>query len=379
MAGASSSRRRPRRVARADDEDNDNDEEAGPIVRKPTSTGSKQKSMLRMSFAPEQDGDPADKRSEIPNTIESLKPTKKQFPQTRDVHIASSEPLPLRAPRNDERPIYSKDYLAELRTSSSLRPRLLSDREELSGSNSTTQLQVADPQLATYDENTTLIPSAAEIAEKKERRARLAKEQDYISLEEDDNHDWRIARYKPEKDTRLVRDDEDFGEGFDTFVEDGTVALGRKAELAQGKRLRTEARELVDAAEDSSQDDSDIERNFAYEKAQTRAGMDGLAHYDDQRTTADRAPTTITPIPKLGVVIGRLRQRLLALEQKNALLAKEKEDLQQEGAEVAQREKEIQALVTEAGAKYERARQEAELEEDGPYRVEEPSPSVEPG
>lgn len=363
MSRPSVSRRKPRRIAHVAVEDDG--EDMGPVVRKPTSAAPKQKSRLRMLSAPEPEGTREGDQSQLQETKEPSRLTFTRFPSKGDARTAPAAKLPLRAPQNDERPSYNRDYLAELRESTSARPKTSWEDEEASKQTSAIELQIAGPQTSIYDENSTAILSAAEIAEKKERRARLAKEHDYIPLEDEDSADWRISRYKPEKDTRLVREDEDFGEGFDSFVDDGTVALGRKAELAQEKRQHAEARELIDAAEGSSEDDSDAERNFAYEAAQTRAGMDGLTRLRDQRISAGKPPTIITPIPKIGAVVERLRQRLLDIEQKSALLSKQKEALQREKLEVAEREKEIQALVTEAGAKYEKAKQEAEFEGQG--------------
>lgn len=361
MSGSSASRRKARRVARPDDEDDEN--EGGPIVRKPASAAPKLKSKLRMSFAPGPDEANEEDRSPSVQAVQSSRVAQSHSSRNIELNPRASEILPLRATRDDERPIYSKDYLAELRTSTSLKPEPSSDVVRLNGQDSQNALQVTDPRALIQDEDATLIPSAAEIAEKKERRARLAKEQDYISLNDEENTDWRISLHKPEKDTRLVRDDEEFGEGFDDFVEDGTVALGRKAELEQQKKHRAEARELIDAAEDSSDEDgSDAERNFAYEEAQTRAGMDGLSRHENKRLSTDGMPTVITPVPKLAAIIERFRERLLATEQKKAMLAKQKKALQQEKIEIAKREQEIQALVTEAGVKYEEAREKAESE-----------------
>ncbi|KAL9623803.1 MAG: hypothetical protein Q9160_002034 [Pyrenula sp. 1 TL-2023] len=361
MSGSSTSRRKARRVARPDDEEDEN--EGGPVVRKPASVAPKQKSKLRMSFAPGPDEDNEEDRDPSIQTTQASRVAQSHLSRKTDLNTRSLEKLPLRATRDDERPIYSKDYLAELRTSTPLKADTSSNVVQLNGQDPQNALELTDPQALIQDEDATLIPSAAEIAEKKERRARLAKEQDYISLNDDENTDWRITLHKPEKDTRLVRDDEEFGEGFDNFVEDGTVALGRKAELEQQKRHRAEARELIDAAEDSSDgDDSDAERHFAYEEAQTRAGMDGLARRENKRSSMDRIPTVITPVPKLAAIIERFRERLLATEQKSAMLAKQKEALQQERLEIAKREQEIQALVTEAGVKYEEAREKAESE-----------------
>ena len=102
-------------------------------------------------------------------------------------------------------------------------------------------------------EHNSAIPTDAEIREKKERRARLAKEQDFISLDndggntviedvDDELNDEKILlpyaqrASSSKEETRLVRDNEDIAEGFDELVSDGRVALGKKVEREQKQR-----------------------------------------------------------------------------------------------------------------------------------------------
>jgi hypothetical protein len=220
------------------------------------------------------------------------------------------------------------------------------------------------------------IPSEAEIREKKERRARLAKEQDYISLhdvedmnvdeEEDEEGDWAVSRKERATDTRLVPDDEDFAEGFDDFVEDGRISLGKRAELEQKKRHRAEMKELIEAEEDvSEEDDSEAERRAAYEAAQTRAGMDGLSKKHLQEPTRPKTPPKISSIPRLAACLTGLRASLSAMEGTKAQLIQRLEQLRQEKVDISVREAEIQTLLKEAGDKYERLRAEAGLGQNG--------------
>ena len=159
----------------------------------------------------------------------------------------SSEHLPLR--QTEDRPSYSADALNELKISTPSTPkdlRSLSDIEP--EENKALDLAAKfGSDLLVYDSNSA-IPTDAEIREKKERRARLAKEQDFINLDDndaemdDEDSDGErsllpYAKLKPKKEeTRLVRDDEDIAEGFDEFVSDGRIALGKKAEREQKKR-----------------------------------------------------------------------------------------------------------------------------------------------
>ena len=355
---STATRRKPRRVARQE-EDDDVENDGEPIVRRPNLSGAKPKTKLRMSFAPEEIPDTSsydeqEASSGPPSRIRESKKNKKS-----SLHATVTESLPFRAGNQELRPSYSHDYLAELRTSTPSKPRSPAESDDNSADQSiadqTSTIQKFDSGISN-----TLVPSAAEIAEKKERRARLAKEEDYIALD-DEEQDWRITLDKAEKDTRLVREDEDFAEGFEEFVDDGTVALGKKAERDKAKKDRAHMQDLIDNAEQSSEDESEAERNFAYEDAQTRAGMDGMTRETHERSSADKMPPTVTKIPRLGTVIERLRAQLHEMEQKGNLIAKQRQGLLQEKTEVEAREKEIQALVTEAGEKYEKARLEAGL------------------
>lgn len=273
-----------------------------------------------------------------------------------------------RSDRDEDRPSYSRDYLNELRHSTPSTPRDLSTYTSEEDESSQV-VDLASKFGATYeDANNSLIPTEAEIREKKERRARLAKEKDFISL--DDNDDDGGARYmqltthKKSQETRLVRDDEDLAEGFDDYVEDsGRVALGKKAKAFQRKKERDAVRDMIADAEDASdENDSEAERNLAYETAQTRNAMDGLGLGADRDDGQVRAPTIITPIPRLSAVLERLRSNISSLEVKRAKLAKQMADLQQEKTQIAVREIEIQKLLTEAGEKYEKLRAEPCME-----------------
>jgi hypothetical protein len=102
------------------------------------------------------------------------------------------------------------------------------------------------------------ILSETEIRERKKRRARLAHEADYISLDdggsESDSERNRVT--KPKKsESRLIAEDEDLGEGYDEFVSDGGLALGRRAERDAARRHRQEMAELIHAAEDNNSSD----------------------------------------------------------------------------------------------------------------------------
>lgn len=279
----------------------------------------------------------------------------------------SSEHLPFR--QTEERPSYSKDYLDELKTSTPSTPKdlkSLSDVED--GQSKALDLAAKFGSDLELHQNSA-IPTDAEIREKKERRARLAKEEEYINLSDDDeSNEISLLPRKQKPETRLVRDDEDIAEGFDEFVDDGRVALGRKAEREQKRRQEAHMRELINEAEGSSDedtDDSEAERKAAYEAAQTRAGMDGLRKEDPYaRPRRPKTPPKITPLPTLTACLERLQASLASMQYTKMQKIKRMEELQREKADIAVREEEIQRLLKEAGENYEKLRAEAGLAED---------------
>lgn len=299
-----------------------------------------------------------------------------------------------------DRPTYSKAYLDELRNSTPSTPHDLSSARAspsldlIDPSTSNTALDLESKFGKTTLSSSSHIPSAAEIREKKERRARLAKEQaanatsgpgdntagaDFISLEDYDSDGefkprrMQVGMYSApprEKDTRLVRDDEDLAEGFDEFVDDpGRVTLSRKAQREQTLREREAMRALIDQAEGSgassggeggSDSDSDYDRHRHYETAQTHRGMDGLSSHAAHTRQANRPrqPRETTAIPKLSAGLARLRDTVSHLEFERARVEKRRADIARERADIRQSQAHIQTSLEEAGQELERVTKE---------------------
>ncbi|KAI1170018.1 nineteen complex-related protein 2-domain-containing protein [Nemania sp. FL0916] len=313
---------------------------------------------------------------------------------------------------DDDRPRYSKEYLSELQSATPNTPHDISklhitseedemslDPSELEGAMivDTTPSTSTSTALATGGSllpTGTTVLTEAEIREKKERRARLAKQkgnrdtEDFISLSDNENdNDARgagdsylsvLSRNKTggssKNDTRLVREDEDLGEGFDEFVEDGGLSLGRKAERAARKRHRAEMASLIHAAEGTDpdlnntndgdvggvvSDDSEAERHAAFEAAQTRAGMDGLAaeklKQQQQRQGREGVvpvPPRITPLPDLSVLVDAFKARMREKEANLSRMRAHIAALRKEREDVLKREPEVQRLLNEAGERY---------------------------
>ncbi|PYI35041.1 hypothetical protein BP00DRAFT_412567 [Aspergillus indologenus CBS 114.80] len=376
MSSKIANRRKPRKIG-GDDEDSDGGEQdSGPVVKRPSNFKTKQKSKLRLSFGPGETS-MTDNSGDGENESEVVMPKRhalgrrvleKSAFQRSLTPSGAGNPPSLRVGPEQDRPSYSQDYLKELRESTPSTPKAPSTEEEEKKENT---IDVA----AKFGEVMKVsapaaIPSEAEIREKKARRARLAKEhgslstteKDFISLDvggEGDDDEWDLqGRREQAEDTRLVRDDEDFAEGFDEFVEDGRISLGRKAEREQQRRQREEMRELIDDAEAlSEEDDSDVEEKAAYEAKQTRAAM-GNNHRDN--IDRPKTPPKVTSLPRLAHSLERLRMNLAVLEKSKAQMVDRMEELRKEKADIAVREVEIQVLIKEAGDTYEKLKQEAE-------------------
>ena len=203
------------------------------------------------------------------------------------------------------------------------------------------------------------IPTEAEIREKKERRARLAHEEDFISLNDDggSRSELQILLSRKKKPaSRLVREEEDLGEGFDEFVNDGRIALGKKQERVARRQQRKEMAAMINDAEgtsDEESDDSEAERRAAYEVAQTRAGMDGLHKPADlEEESSIQIPSKITPLPNLVDSIKAFQITLSEMEQDMARRKSNLADLEKEKTEILAREVEVQELLKQAGQRY---------------------------
>ena len=264
--------------------------------------------------------------------------------------------------QDDDRPRYNADYLNELKSSTPSTPKDLKSSTDIVA-DVVKALDLASKfgtGLVACNVSNSIIPTDAEISEKKERRARLAK-QEFIALS-DEGEDNFLSREK-DPETRLVRDDEDFAEGFDEFIEDGRVALGRKAEREQKRKHEAEIRQLIQEAEGSSDesDDSEAERRASYEAAQTRAGMDGLQKdsHKHSRERRQRTPPKITPLPSLKSCLERLQVSLKVVQSSRERKIRKMEELQKEKQDIGIREAEIQQLLKEAGEKYKKLHAEA--------------------
>lgn len=308
--------------------------------------------------------------------------------------------LPRRSPGeedDDDRPKYSADALLELRDSTPATPKEFGTVEDVAVGTQALDLSAKfGASLARYDHlsgQSSAIPSATEIAEKKARRARLAREEaaEYISLDPDDPNldddddedlDENVMRnergqlvLKPKEDkyglseSRLVHEDEDIMENFDEFTEDGKISLGKKAEAeAARKRKQDMAAQIAEAegasdAEDS--DDSERARTDAFVANQTRHGIYNNPHSTttpaaalDLNAHRPKTPPIITPLPTVTIVAQRLEAQLASMQAARTQKLQEMRRLQREKIDLAEQEVRIQQALKETAEKFSHLRKE---------------------
>lgn len=364
-------------AAAADDDDDDaRSAVIRPAMSRSGSTRTKsRKSSSRLSF-----GVTEDSADSAPYTTPKKNPTAANLTQRATENSAlrassTTRQIPSRSfGAEPDRPAYSREFLEELQSSTPNTPANLDtlslhddpDGMSLSAAELDGAILVpsADATLSTSTLTTSHIPSALEIRAKKERRARLRQEGDAYASDASDNDDGYIALSSKKKDdTRLLAEDEDLGEGYDDFVEDGRLELGRRGEGAARRRQRREMAALIDVAEGASEDggdsDSDAERKAVYEAAQTRAAMEGLravgaagGEEEDVGGMGRIVIPKMKPLPELEGSLARMRELVRGMEEGVRGKKGRIEAVERERQEILDREREVQAVLNEAGLKY---------------------------
>ncbi|KAK6537909.1 hypothetical protein TWF694_010807 [Orbilia ellipsospora] len=265
-------------------------------------------------------------------------------------------------------PSYSKEALAELRTSTPTTPLNRGSPQDEEEDVSMSDAPAADPlniagKFAAERASTAAaakdmaIPDQGTIKALKARRAMLAQNPDYISLSEDS------AKAKG-KGSRLQRTQDDEEEILETFVEDGGLALGRKAEREKQRRRREDIREAIDMVERPT-DDEDGEgsgsedENGEWEADRIRTGGYGSSKRETLEEKLKKPPAAITPLPNFQEALGRLKGLLAGMNETMGEKAKRVEELLVEKEMIEQREVELQRLLKDTSEKYERLREEA--------------------
>lgn len=368
---------------------------AEPTIKRPA-VKPRKSSSLRTSFGPSAvDDDSEDSSVVTPKRSNLSRVAIQRNAEKRSSLLAPSLPL-RREEDDDERPSYSKDYLQELKDSTPTTPRDLTSNSASDVEDVSTGTQALDlsskfgSSLARYQQSSA-IPTDAEIAEKKARRARLAKEQEFISLdpsdaEEDEDENVMedekgrlILKPKDKYDnleSRLVRDDEDIMEGFEEFTGDAgnRIMVGRKAEREAEKQRKVDMAAAIaqaEGAEDEESDDSERERNEAFEHAQTRHGTYSANTTEDANAdTRPKTPPKISPLPQLDSVLERLRKQVVELQTGRMQKMQEMDALKKEKVRLGEEEVRVQQALKETGERYEKLRSDMGITKEGTPALE---------
>ncbi|KNZ73075.1 GC-rich sequence DNA-binding factor [Termitomyces sp. J132] len=251
-------------------------------------------------------------------------------------------------------PTYNEAYLKELKASTpSSRPPPVSDPYDADMSMNVDEVSstmVADAE-SSFTE--AIIPTESSIKAAKERREKLRKtgvsgEEDFISLS--------VVRRADEPEgphpmSRLVREEDEMGEGDDEFAEytsaQERIALGKKSRKVEAAKRRDAMKEMIADAEED-------EETAEWMHEQLRRG--GHAATASRGSTPSKIkevykPTPIpavTPIPTLGPAIARLTEQLTNLTTSHASNTAALSALARERTEIDEREVEMREMVGRA-------------------------------
>ncbi|KAJ4350780.1 hypothetical protein N0V95_004457 [Ascochyta clinopodiicola] len=351
------------------------------VVKRPVLGKGKKRSSLRISFGPgESDANDGDESSDAA-VVTPKKSNLSRIALEKSAQLRARSPLVQGAGVSEEeaRPSYSKDYIAELRSSTPTTPRDLKPSADEEAESRELDIASKFGPIAPLPVNTSsAIPTAAEIEEKKARRKRLAQEEQ--AYEDDAERPWasddsgsddfrqhrnEISLRPQEKypETRLTHSDEDIAEGFDSFVEDGRITLSRKSELEAQRKRRADMAALIHDAEgsDSGSSDSDEDRNTAFAAAQARAGRYGQKVLDADEQDGTKTPPKITPLPDINDVLQGLHLETTSLQQRRDLLLAKLQELKDDRVRIEERKAFLQEQLQRTGDEYEKLRTESGL------------------
>jgi len=233
------------------------------------------------------------------------------------------------------RPIYTKEYLAQLRDSTPSTPRDLSRylSEDENSTDSANQPTIRPAEI--LDE--------AVIRALKERRRERARGEDYISLTNDtENLPRRTARDSDDEDT------------YASFVDD-PVRLQRNMEAAEKKYKTEQIREALYHSD--SEEMSDIDANEWENQQIAKASGQGVVKVGRKRDLF-RMPAEIPLVPSYVSAMARLRGQLEAMKMKREELVEMAKQLDAESEGLEARQAGVQESLTKAGRDYEELRDE---------------------
>ncbi|KDR82497.1 hypothetical protein GALMADRAFT_134104 [Galerina marginata CBS 339.88] len=257
----------------------------------------------------------------------------------------------------NDSPKYDAAYLRELKASTpTARPPQPSEIDpydaDMSMDFGEVSVQSIDMDI---EETMSFIPSESSIQVAKEKRERLRKTQ---ASGEDDFISLSVARHDevpqgPHPESRLVREEDELGEGDDEFAEytsaQERIALGKKSRKKEASQRRDAMKEMIADAEEED------EETVEWEQEQLRRG----GHRTPEPSSSAKvkqvykpAPIPLAaPVPSLGPAVSRLSEQLARLTTSHAENSASLTSLAQEHLELDEREKDMREMVEKAEEK----------------------------
>ncbi|KAJ7677425.1 nineteen complex-related protein 2-domain-containing protein [Mycena rosella] len=252
-------------------------------------------------------------------------------------------------------PTYDQAYLNQLKAStpSSRAPDPYDADMSMDVGDMSVDVSMQD--IDTSDAFATSIPSESSIKVAKERRERLrhtvaSGEDDFISLSVVKRPDESQG---PHPESRLVREEDELGEGDDEFAEytsaQERIALGNKSRKVEASKRRDAMKEMIADAEETDEETEEWEQEQIRRGAQAPIDASPAPKAKEIYKPAPIPPAT--PLPSLGPAITRLTQQLAQLTTSHASNTTALNNIAQERTEVDDREKEMRQMVERAEAK----------------------------
>ncbi|KAI0283947.1 nineteen complex-related protein 2-domain-containing protein [Russula aff. rugulosa BPL654] len=336
------------------------DEPSPSAVASKVRTKAKQrvKQKTSLSFGAEEEG--SEDVFKIKKSTLSQKLTLRQHPASPRTPPSNLDQASI-SPHTNRGPVYDEAYLNELKASTpSSRPRLPegdthNDGTPIHSGLGDSAMEILDT-IGT-DARVATIPSQSAVLAAKEKRERMraagpssSHADEYISL----SLTTRVGEYQgPHPESRLMREDDDLGEGDDDFAEytnaQTRIALGKKARKAEMNKLREEKQGLIADAEEIDEETQE------WERAQIkRSGLKPDEGPSVPATTPIYKPTPIPPLtetPSLESSVMRLSQTITSVTASHAQNTTSISALSAEQVQLDERETDLRDIVTRAEGK----------------------------
>ncbi|EDR13826.1 uncharacterized protein LACBIDRAFT_309262 [Laccaria bicolor S238N-H82] len=268
-------------------------------------------------------------------------------------------------------PTYDQTYLNQLKASTpTSRPRLADDAYDADTSMNI-DVSLNDMDVDIDDSASFNLPSESSIKVAKEKRERLRKtqaagEEDFISLSLTRRADEPPG---PHPESRLVREEDELGEGEDEFAEytsaQERIALGKKSKKLEASKRRDNMKEMIADAEEEDEETMEWEqeqlRRGGHQTPEPSAPSKVKEAYKPapsnfcsilHRPGSYKVPVPLaTPLPTLNTALSRLTQQFTQLTTSHAQNTAALETLAQERDEIDTREKEMRDMVGRAEEK----------------------------